>query len=143
VNAAIAAARYLSGKGLVSYDEVGTGGNCFLNHLPAQPNVAVMVKQTGGNPVPAGGSLGYDEPTVQLLVRGTRDPRSGAALADALYSEMQGLRGTIDPTGENVYVARCLAAQSAPVHIGVDENERHLYSLNFALHVRNITQHRE
>lgn len=143
MNPAVALARYLSGRSLVIYDEVGTGGNCFVNRLPAQPNEAVMVKQTGGHPVPAGGSLGYDEPTLQLLVRGTRDPRVGDALAQSLYDELQGFRGVLDPAGENIYVARCLAAQSAPVHIGTDENERHLYSLNFALHIRHITQHRE
>jgi len=142
VNAAIAAARYLSGKGLVAFDEAGTAGNCFLNNLPAQPNLAVMIKQTGGNPVEAGGSIGYDEPTLQLLVRSSRDPRPGALLAQSLYDEMVGLRGVLDPAGENLTLVRCLAAQSAPVHVGTDENERHLYSINLALHVRHVTQHR-
>lgn len=144
MNPAIALARYLYAESLVTFDEVGTGGNCFLNHLPAVPNVAVMIKQTGGQYLPDGKALGYDEPTLQLLVRGTKDPRTGAALAQSLYDALHGLYGvTLDPSGDPVRLIDCTSLQSAPAHIGTDENDRHLYSLNLALHVRNKTLDRE
>lgn len=144
MNVAVAFARDASVAGLVAFDEAGVGGNCFVNRLPSAPHLAVMIKQTGGNFLPDGKALGYDEPTLQVLVRGTKDPRSGAALAQALYDHYHGLHAvTLDPAGEAVRLIDCSSLQSGPEHIGTDENDRHMYSLNLALHVRNETQHRE
>ncbi len=144
MNVAVALCRYLHAQSLVSFDEVGTGGNCFYNHLPDQPSTAVMVKDTGGNLTQYGASLGYDEPTLQLLFRGTRDPRTGKAFAQSIYDHMVSLHAvTLDPDGEAVRLIDCQSLQSAPAHIGTDENGRHLYSLNLALHVRNKTTNRE
>lgn len=140
----MALCRYMHAQQLVIYDEVGQSGNCWLARLLDNPSEAVMVKPTGGNPTQYGASLGYDEPTVQLLVRGTRDPRTGAALAQSLYDHMVSLHAvTLDPNGEAVRLIDCQSLQSAPAHIGTDETGRHMYSLNLALHVRNKTPNRE
>jgi hypothetical protein len=144
MNVALAFCRDATTAGLVSFDEAGVGGNCFLNHLPDKPALAVMVKDTGGNYLADGRALGYDEPTLQLLVRGTKDPRAGQALAQSLYDHYHALHAvTLDPTGEAVRLIDCGSLQSAPAHIGTDPNGRHLYSLNLALHVRNATPNRE
>lgn len=144
MNVAIALCHDAHDAGLVIYDDGATGGNCFYNRLPDAPDTAVMVKDTGGNPVPDGKALGYDEPTLQILVRGTRDPRTGKTLAQSFYDRYHALcRVTLDPGGEAVRLIDCTSLQSAPAHIGTDEKGRHLYSLNLALHVRNATPNRE
>jgi hypothetical protein len=144
MNVALAFCRDASAEGLVTFDEVGTGGNCFLEDLPQQPATAVAVSNTGGNYLTDGRALGYDEPTIQVLVRGSKDPRTGQALAQGLYDHYHGLHNvTLDPEGEAVRVIDCGSLQSAPFHLGKDENGRHLYTLNLALHVRNATPNRE
>ena len=144
MNVAIAFGRDAHTAGLLTYDDDGVSGNCFVNRLPDAPHLAVMVKQTGGHFLMDGKALGYDEPTLQLLVRGTKDPSTGAALAQSLYDHYHGLHGvTLDPTGEAVRLIDCTCLQSGPVHIGTEESGRHLYSLNLALHVRNATPNRE
>lgn len=139
-----ALAKHLNAKSLVSYRPAG-GGDCFPEHLPDDPDEAVQVLSTGGNATPAAATWGYNEPTVQLLVRGGADDPEGPLLrAEALYSDLQGLRYvTIDPGGEDeVFVVVASSLQTAPVNIGTDEKGRYRFSLNFALHVRALTAHR-
>ena len=140
-----ALAKYLTDAGLVTYSAT-TGGDCFLEHLPDTPDAAVMILSTGGNLTPAAATWGYDEPTVQLMVRGApNDPMTPQARAVALYGELQGLRYvTLDAGGDDeVFVIVCESPQTAPVNIGTDLKNRYRYTLNFALHVRALTAHRD
>ncbi len=140
-----ALAKYLDAAGLAEYRPEG-GGDCFLEHLPDDPDEAIGVFSTGGNPLPASDTYGYDEPTVQLMVRGEPDdPETPRERADGLYGALQGLRYVVlDAGGEDeVRLVVCRSSQTAPAPIGTDEKGRQRYSLNFALHVRALTAHRD
>ena len=141
-----ALAKWLDAASLVNYQPDTDAGDCFLEHLPDTPGAAASIFSTGGNPLPAAASWGYDEPTVQLMVRGLPDdPLGPQARALALYGALQGLRQvTLDASGEDeVFVVVCESLQTAPVNIGSDEKGRYRYTLNFALHVRALTAHRD
>lgn len=140
-----ALAKYLTTAGLVTYT-TAVGGDCFPERLPDTPDAAVMILSTGGNPTPAAATWGYNEPTVQLMVRGApNDAATPQARAVALYGALQGLRYvTLDPGGDDeVFVIVCESPQTAPVNIGTDLTGCYRYTLNFALHVRAITAHRD
>ena len=142
---ACALAKQLASQGLVTYSEAA-GGDCFLEHLPDAPDAAVMVRSTGGNPLAAQATWGYDEPTLQLLVRGApNDPTTPLERTQALYGTLQGLRyATLDSGGpDEVFLIVCTSLQTAPAGVGPDEKSRYRYSLNLALHVRSLTAHRD
>jgi len=141
-----ALAKHLHAEGLVVYEPFGAGGNCFIQHLPDSPDEAVMIISTGGNPLGAATTYGWDEPTLQLMIRGAPDdPETPAATAQALYETLQGLRyRTLDEGGDDeVRLCVCSSLQTAPVNIGRDEKSRYRYTLNFALHVRMPTDNRD
>jgi hypothetical protein len=140
-----ALARHLTARGLVHYSEAA-GGDCFIEHLPDAPDEAVQLLSTGGNPVPASSTSGYDEPTVQLLVRGAPgDPVGPQLRAVTLYGALQGLRYvTLDPGGpDEAELTLCSSLQTAPAAVGADAKGRYRFSLNLALHVRALTEHRD
>ncbi len=141
-----ALAKWLDAADLVTYEAGAAGGNCFLEHLPDSPDEAVMVLSTGGNPTPAMTTYGWDEPTVQLMVRGVpEDPETPQAAAQALYDALQGLRYvTLDAGGDDeVRLCVCTSLQTAPFNLGRDEKGRYRFTLNVALHVRAKTEHRD
>ena len=63
----------------------------------------MQILSTGGNPLPAAATRGYDEPTVQLMLRGAPgDPTTPLARAWSAYAALQGLRYvTLDEGGED------------------------------------------
>ena len=128
-------AQYLDTHGLVVFDETGCSGNCFLESLPEQPDLAVALYVTGGRPPALRQTMAY--PSVRLLVRGTRDPRGAYELARALLSALHGLH-QIDLTPGGTHVYLCLAEHSAPLHHGVDANDRHLYAVELTLHTDRV-----
>lgn len=140
----VALAVYLDAQGLVTYEPAGASGDCFIDALPSSPEAAVMIKATGGPALVDGAWNPWDEPTVQVLVRGSEDPRSGKQVAQAIFDALQGLHNTtLDEGGADaVYLVSATAIQSAPAHIGRDDNGRHLFSQNHALHVRADTPNR-
>ena len=140
-----ALAKWLDGHALVAYRE-GAGGDCFLEHLPDAPDEAVQILSTGGNPLPAAATRGYDEPTVQLMLRGAPgDPVTPLDRAWSAYAALQGLRYvTLDEGGaDEVFLIVCTSPQTAPASAGTDEKGRYRFTLNFALHVRALTEHRD
>lgn len=141
-----ALAKHLHAEGLVVYEPLGAGGDCFLEHLPDSPDEAVMILSTGGNPLGPAATYGWDEPTVQIMVRGAPDDvETPAARAQAIYDAMQGLRYvTLDEGGtDEMRLCVCSSSQTAPFTLGRDERNRYRFSLNFALHVRNKTANRD
>jgi hypothetical protein len=133
-------AQELHARELVDYRPDAAGGDCFLDDLPSVPAAAVGVYGRGGLPADAG--LGYDEPSVQVVVRGaSADPRPPHARARAIYDALHGLHHHALPGG--TFLVSCAADQSDPVRIGPDTDGRHQYGLNFTLDVRAATQHRE
>lgn len=132
-------AQYLAARGLVTFDEQGADGDCFVGILPAVPDEAVALFPTGGDGADL--KLAYDQPTVQVLVRGTRDPRAAADRAQAIYGALHGLHGLDLPGG--TYVIGCWGIQSGTTHLGRDANGRHELSLNFRLEIRSRTTYRD
>jgi hypothetical protein len=140
-----ALAKYLDAQGLAAYRPAG-GGDCFLEHLPDEPDELVEILSTGGNPLSAAATHGYDEPTLQLKTRGAPDdPVTPKLRADLLYAALQGLRYVWLDEGceDEVFLVVCESLQTAPVPIGTDEKGRYRFTLNFALHVRALTAHRD
>lgn len=144
--AAIAAAGYL-GTALVAdgvlFFPGAEGGNVFIGALPDTPDAAIVIVPTGGNPMDGAVGLPYDEPSLQVIVRGTAgDPTWALDVAAKAYNALQGYSGPMGP-GDSSYVAIealiVSSLQTGPAFIGNDANGRPRYSLNFDLHIRNTT----
>ena len=131
--------RYLADKGIVSYSETGGTNNIFMGRLPAEPSFAIAVNPSGG--YNASIKHDYDLPTIQILVRGTVDPRTGYEKAMAIYDALHGFGSGAFVAG-GYWVVKCEGIQSEPIYIGQDENGRHMYTLNFAIEVKRPSMHR-
>lgn len=132
-------AQYLHNAELVTFDEAGISGDCFVYVQPSDPDECVTISTTGGGEPDS--RNGYDQVNVNLIIRGTADPRPAEARAAAIYGELHGLADVTMPGG--TYLVSCIAMQPGPVPIGRDENGRHEFSLNFEVEIRNLTTHRE
>ena len=132
--------QYLANKGIVSYSETGGANNVFMGRLPAEPSFAVAINPSGG--YNASIKHAYDSPTLQILVRGTVDPRTGYEKALQIYDALHGFGGDRFIAGGN-WVVKCEGIQSEPVYLGQDENGRHMYTLNFALEIKRPSTHRQ
>lgn len=121
----------------LNYEE-GPGGNVFVGMLPANPNRVVAVIPSGGYEADAG--LPYDEPTIQIIIRGDEDPRWALDMWDKVYDVVQGITSTTLPNG--LYVVGLFAQQSGPVHMGKDDSGRVQYSVNLLGEILNPTNRR-
>lgn len=135
----VAVALHLDALGLVDYRPDEVGGDCFVDHMPQTPDGAVAIFHTGSGGE-ADFALPYDEPTVQVMVRGSGDPRVSHGRAADIYGALHGLGHTTLPDGS--LLISCIALQSAPIAIGQDETGRHRHTLNFALDTFAPTTHR-
>lgn len=142
-----AVATYLHGLGLVTFKADGSiDGDCFIDHMPPQPDTAVAITLYGA--LPQRSSLPYDLPTVQLRARGPKHrPDAPLQLLERIYSELHGLDGVrltyeVDEAEHEIWVVGCTAQLSASSYIGQDENGRHERTQNFDFHVHSPTVHR-
>ncbi|MFA7019607.1 MAG: minor capsid protein [Sphaerochaetaceae bacterium] len=132
--------QYLSKQGIVQYSPTGGDNNIFMGRLPAEPSSAIAINPSGGY----GASIkhDYDSPTIQILVRGTGDPRVGYDKALQIYDALHGFGGGSFVEG-GYWIVKCEGIQSEPVYLGEDDNGRHMYTLNFALEVKRPSSHRK
>ncbi len=140
----VALIRYLDVEGLGHYDESGIGGDLFYATMPDLPDRAVMVMPTSGLTDIASGTLPYDRPTCQLMVRGERyQPIDGERRAWELYDHLNGLhRVVLDPGGmDEIYVVG-IKAPVPPVHVRTDSKGRDRWSLNLEAMVKRPTARR-
>lgn len=115
------------------------GVNVFVDHMPSQPDRAVGVFTLPGTE--ADSKLPYDDPGVELLIRGEGgSPTWALDTWRAVYHKLHGLRYVTLPGGTVLVYA--LVVQSSPVRLGQDENGRHQYAMNVRTEVRNPTQER-
>lgn len=115
----------------------GTDTNIFQDTLSANPDLAVKVEATGGFPKDMF-LVDYFEPTIQIIVRGPRDPRVARSVIQKIIDEIGTLgEEKLMPTGE-WYVVKCQAVQAMGINIGQDDNNRHRFSINFELEVKRI-----
>ncbi|WP_228974947.1 minor capsid protein [Streptomyces sp. DH12] len=131
-------ARHLEARGLLSYDETGVTGDTFIESMPDQPDTAIVLTIYGGPE--ADSLLGYDEPSVQVRVRGGPDPRTSRQRCEAIRSELHGLGPVTLPDG--TLLLSCIAIQAAAASMGVDDAGRHEHVCNYRLEVRSVTAHR-
>jgi hypothetical protein len=121
----------------ITYDETGINGNIFQDNLPAEPDTAVIVQGTGGFPRDMW-LIDYFEPTMQIIVRGTRDPRVARNLIDKIIAEIGVLGEEKFITSGDWYVIKCQAIQPMGIYIGPDDNNRHRFSVNFEMEVKKL-----
>jgi hypothetical protein len=140
----IALARYLSAEGFGDYQEYGARGDIFYAELPEAPDRAILVMPTGGLSDVAGGTLPYDEPTVQLLIRSERgEPEAGERRAWEIYDALNGLhRVTLNLGGQDEIYLVGMTAPIPPYHFQKDRNGRHLWTLNLQAIVKRPSRHR-
>lgn len=131
-------ARHLEALGLLEYDPDGITGDTFIGTMPSRPDAAVALTIYGGPE--SDSKLGWDEPSVQVRVRGGPDPRVSFNRCAAIRSELHGLGPVTLPDG--TFLQLCIANQSAPGPIGADDNGRHEHVCNFRAEVRSVTAHR-
>ncbi|MFE5912089.1 minor capsid protein [Streptomyces wedmorensis] len=132
-------ARYLAERGLVDYDPDGVAGDCFIEQMPSAPDEAVVLTVYEDRSEPDS-LLPYDEPRVQVRVRGTTDPRVSRRRCRAIRSALHGLGPVTLPGGTEVILAVCIQGDAA--HMGADENRRHEHVANFRIEIHNPTAHR-
>lgn len=140
---ALAVARYLHAEGVVDFRQHASGGDAFVGHMPSTPDAAVAVMP--GPPGPQPTKAPTDLPAVQILVRGRGHDITGPeARAQLIYDRLAALDNvTLDPGGDaEAHVVGITPAQSGPIWIGQDANQRHEWSLNFDLRVHHPTSHR-
>ena len=119
----------------IDYDDTGVTGNIFQDVLPTEPDIAVMVKGTGGFPKDMF-LVDYAEPTVQIIVRGTRDPRVAREIIDEIVETIGTFGGQKFVAGGNWHIIKCHAIQPQGIYIGPDDNNRHRFSINFELEIK-------
>lgn len=129
---------HLAGLGLVEFPSQGGEWSLFVGKLPDSPDNALVVVPTGGNPVLGSSALPYDEPTVQVLVRGS-DFAGAYSKAAQVYGALQGHSGQLG----DVEVVLCYSGQTDAVWIGQDDAGRDEFTLNFALHMQAATTNRQ
>lgn len=146
IEAAVAAHITTADLGL-TYDPDGPDGNMSIEAMASTPDLFCSVISWGANPIEGGSTLhGYDEPTVQIAVRGPQHrARDAHDVAQAVWDLLVGLTSTTLAAGtdDETYVVLVKADQSAPFRLGPpDENHRTTYAMNFAFHIRNTTLNR-
>lgn len=128
-------ARYLHDQGIGVFSIAGPG-NIFPERMPSSPDEAIYLHTDpdGEND----SELGYDQVALQVIVRGTKDPRVAKAKADEIYGALQGLGPVTLPDGTRLISLH----GSVPGSIGADGNGRYEYSINFSAEIRALTAHR-
>lgn len=105
----------------------------FVGMMPDIPDNCIMIDQTGG--VAPDRYLPVSQPTIQISVRNSSylDGLDKAkAIYNLLHKEDDAL--VLEASGVDVMV---IDAMGEPAHIGQDTNSRHLFSMNFAIKLRN------
>ncbi|MEU2120000.1 minor capsid protein [Streptomyces sp. NPDC016459] len=133
-------ARYLAERSLVTYTSGGDlTDDCFLELMPPEPDEAVVLTVYDDRAEPDS-LLPYDEPRVQVRVRGTADPRVSRRRCRAIRSALHGLGPVTLPDGTELILSVCLQADAASM--GTDENGRHEHIANFRMEIHAPTAHR-
>lgn len=132
-------AQYIEDQTLGTFDATGITGNIFLETLPDAEKqgsaIYIALYSTGG--YQSGGKLAYDDPTVQIIVRGGLNPLLAWSKAQSIYNLLHGFsQGQFMAGGQ--WIVNCQGMQSGPINLGPDENRQHRFSLNFHLHVQNL-----
>lgn len=137
----VALARWLTQQELAHWDEHGAGGDVFFGKPPGAPDRALIITATGGTPDIASGTLPYDRPTAQILVRSERGHYAdGQRRAWEIYDALNGRhRITIDEGGPDELYLVGMTVPIPPFHLQTDREGRHLWTLNIQAMVKRPT----
>jgi len=118
------------GAYLVTQGIGALGSTLFLGNLPMGVAAGVsVVMMSAGSPVRSmGASLGApvaDTPAFQVVVRNP-DPTAGEAKVSAVINALDFYTGLM---GSTAYLLVTL--EYGPVYVGLDENNRHRWSITF------------
>jgi hypothetical protein len=132
-----AIATHLDTEGLGVYRNSGlpyTDGEfaIVLEAMPESPNHVIVVSQYEGLQVESG--LPWDEPRVQIRVRGDRDPSISRDKAQAIFDELNGLG---PQTVSTVRLQLIIGLGSGPSVLGLDKNQRFEHVVNFEVTMFN------
>lgn len=116
-----------------------SGGNVFVDQMPATPDRAVGVFTFPGSEPDS--KLPYDPVRFRIEVRSEQGGAWAAATWSAIYSLLQGYGSAELPDG--TWVVSIIAQQGSPTVLGEDENGRPRYSSLFRGEVLNPTARRE
>ena len=110
-----------------SVDELIFGTNLFIGAMPDYPDLCACLYDTGGPP-PDEAVMGTYYPTFQARVRdGAGGYKTGYALAQSIRNALHGLtQQTVNGT-RYIY----MYATSDILHVGKDEKDRPLFTINF------------
>lgn len=103
-----------------------------LEAMPATPSRAICITQYAG--IEADSKLPWDEPRLQIRVRGTRDPMISRDTAQEIYDELHGLG---PQTLSAVRLQLIIGLGSGPETLGLDENQRFEHAVNFQVTMYN------
>lgn len=112
---------------LMNYVSASVRYPIYPNSFPTSAkDDSIMVKLTGGGSADKY-TLGIRESSVQFLVK-AKHPKQAEETANKIFKLLHGVRHReIGST----FIYSCTCNQSDPIFIGVDENQRQIYSLNF------------
>lgn len=118
---------------LKSFIEARVPGVYYPNKFPiSAQDACAVVKLTGG--FPPDQWTGKKQPSFQVLVRGAvAEDAEAEDRAHAIHKSLMNLR---EVTIGNASVVVIRAANSVPLYIGDDDNNRPIYSMNFDCVVR-------
>lgn len=132
-------AALLQELGLGSYRPTG-GGTIFLAAAPPSPDAVLVLTRAAG--ADADPKLPYDEPTVQVRVRGGgNDPAGPEAAAQAVYDALHGLGNRALPGG--TWLVLGIATDGGPVYAGRDDNARDLWDVKFRMELHRPVGNRQ
>ncbi|PKM78537.1 MAG: hypothetical protein CVU90_02020 [Firmicutes bacterium HGW-Firmicutes-15] len=130
-------AYYLHENNIGIFDPTGVTGNIFLATVPDKPDQCIAIFPAGGTQ--SNGKLAYDNPNIQIWIRGSNNPITGMVKAQDIYDLLHGFyQSRFYPDGN--YILDCLGQQSAPISIGKDSQGRFEFSLNFKIEHQNINR---
>lgn len=110
-----------------------------IGEVPAQPEQIVAL--TRYRAADDAELLGYDQPNVQVRVRGTEDERVSRERAQAIFDSYTGATSFALPDG--TYVVLIVGLQGGPISMGRDDAGRCEHTVNFSIDYRNPTEHRQ
>lgn len=96
-----------------------------VEHLPAEPDVAVAVLTADGRA--SDSAVAWDQPRLDIRIRGDRDVRTSRQLAWAIYSALHGLSNVELPGG--IWLGLAVCDSSGPVASAPDDEGRWQWSV--------------
>jgi Bacteriophage minor capsid protein len=132
-----AMATFLQERGFGSYRNSGAPYSnnevaIALEAMPAEPPRAICITQYAG--VEADSKLPWDEPRLQIRVRGDFDPMTSRDTAQEIYDLLHGLG---PQTLSTVRLQLVIGIGSGPELLRLDENRRFEHVVNFEVTMYN------